>query len=661
MRLIRPTLAALVVLLLLSGLAGASTQQYPTLADLQKCARTEDLIKEVPAGCYVAESLKDGNLEKKLAETPALAALAKPALQNMIEAARLGALSTARDPLVKSSKEAGDFAEVCKSERPENAANCAALAARLVEYSAVKLMKPAVDIALLSGVAGGGKAEPAETPSGANADIQIVAANALNSDDVLNLRFGFPDGVITLGKAPGDETGLIVAGETPAARAAGSDIGWGKIINDLTPPTGVTAAKARDLYARMVKAETDGKMELAYTLARAYIVSAPLTGVFTERGLAEALRRASQCLTGGDMVLRDLLLECSKYKSLRAAVATEIYPGLVTGYAAIAEIISCELLRNVAETSLWAGARLAAARAYVAGRIVPPGIRQLCVEGKEALSRLARTAKSAELRAEAAGDVVIIYPESDGPPVPRGRTITIMSKPRGLSALLCGIDDFNRACKPADPDEKLLDDASKDVQLGAWLAVGQAWAKSKMRKDNWGQATTGKNEAYRRAGAYAYFYPRGLELFRTFMEPIARGREVAVEKYALDGTKAQYRRGLGLEITLLLTVGKLEADAEKCGNEGKTDELKGACIEALARLLSGASVGKLIEETGSGSAARSKAAGLELARGLIRSGATQRDILSLILRYTVGAVSVKEPLTSGLVEAYGRRLAEGVK
>ncbi len=661
MRLIRPTLAALVVLLLLSGLAGASTQQYPTVADLQKCARTDDLIKEVPAGCYVAESLKDGNLGKKLNETPAPAALAKPALQNMIDAARLGALSTAREPLVKSSNEAEVFADVCKSENPNNAANCAALATRLVEYSAVKLMKPAVDITLLSGVAGSGKAEPAETPSGANADIQIVAANALNSDDVLNLRFGFPDGVITLGKAPGDETGLVVTGETPAARAAGSDIGWGKIINDLTPPTGVTAAKSQDLYNRMVKAETDGKMELAYTLARAYIVSAPLAGAFTERGLPEAFRRVNQCLTGGDMVLRSLPFECSKYKSLRAAVATEIYPGLVTGYTAAADIITCESLRNVAETSLWAGARLAAARAYVAGRIVPPGLRQPCVEGKEALLRLVRTAKSAELRAEAAGDLVTVYPDSDGPPVPRGRTITIMSKPRGLSALLCGIDDFNRACKPADPDEKLLDDASKDVQLSAWLAVGQAWAKSKMRASNWGQATTGKNEAYKRAGAYAYLFPRGLDVFRTFMEPLARGREVAVEKYALDGTKAQYRRGSGLEVTLLLTAGKLEADAEKCGNEGRTDELKAACIEALARLLAGASVSKLIDETNSGSAARSKAAGLALARVLISSGATERQILDIILRYTVGAVSVKEPLTSGLVEAYGRRLAEAAK
>jgi hypothetical protein len=660
MRLLRPIIATLGVLLLLSGLAGAS--QYPTVADLQKCARTEDLIKEVPASCHVADALKDGNLQKKLGEIPAPAALAKQPLENIIAAGLLKALEDARNALEKSAKEAEDFADVCKGDRPENAANCAALAARLDQYSKVKLVKPAADAGSLGGIAGGGKAEFAETPSGANTDIQAVAANALNSDDVLLLRFGFVDGVITLGKAPGNETGLIVTGETPAARAAGSDIGWGKIINDLTPPTGITAAKAQDLYNRIIKAETDGKMELAYTLARAYLASAPLGGTaWVERGLEEAFRRVNQCLTGGSLVLRGLPFDCSKYKALRAAVATDVYPGLVTGYTAAAETISCDLLRNVAETSLWAGARLGAARAYIAGRLVPPGIRQPCVEGKEALLRLARTARSAELRAEAAGDVVTLYPESDGPGVSRGRTITIMSKPRGLSALLCGIDDFNRACKPADLDNalKLLDDPNKDLQLAAWLAVGQAWAKSKSRAANWGQATTGKNEAYKRAGAYAYFYPRGLDLVRTYMEPVARGREVVVEKYALDGTKVQYRRGSGLEVTLLLVTAKAEADAEKCGNEGK-DEHKAACIEALARLISGASVGKLIEDANGGSAARSKAAGLVLGRHAL-SKSTEREILDLILRWTVGAVSVKEPLTSGLVEAYGRKLAEGVK
>ncbi|MDW8329883.1 MAG: hypothetical protein RML48_07895, partial [Candidatus Bipolaricaulota bacterium] len=463
-----------------------------------------------------------------------------------------------------------------------------------------------------------------------------------------------------LGKAPGDETGLLVAGETALARAAASEAARFKIIDDLTPPAGITAAKAQDLYNRMVKAETDGKMELAYTLARAYITSAPLAGVFTERGLAEAFNRVNQCLTGATLVLRGLPFDCNRYKSLRAAVATDIYPGLVTGYTVAAEIISCDMLRNIAETSLWASARLAAARAYIAGRIVPPGIRQPCVEGKEALLRLARTARSAELRAEAAGDLVTIYPESDGPGVPRGRTITILNKPRGLLALLCGITDFDRRCKPADPDEKLLDDASKEVQSAAWLAVGQAWAKSKSRAANWGQATTGKNEAYRRAGAYAYFFPRGLDVVRTYMEPLARGREATVERYALDGARAQYRRGVGLEVTLLLAAAKDEAGAEKCGNEGRTDEYKAACIEALSRLISGASVSKLIEDANGASASRSKAAGLALARTLARS--TERDILNLILRWTVGAnVGAKEPLTSALVEAYGRKLAEAVK
>lgn len=656
MRLLRPIGLTLVVLVLLSGMAGA---QYSTVAELQRCARTDDLIKEVPASCYVAESLKDGNLPKKLGEIPTPAALAKQPLENMIAAGVLKTLEDARNTLEKSAKEAEEFAEVCRSNRPENAANCAALAARLVQYSAVRLVRPAADAASLGGVAAGGKAELAETPSGANADIQAVAAGALN--DVLMLPFGHAEGVITLGKAPGDETGLIVAGETALARAAASEAARFKIINDLTPPAGITAAKAQDLYNRMVKAETDGKMELAYTLARAYIISAPLAGAFTERGLAEAFNRANQCLTGGTLVLRGLPFDCSRYKSLRAAVATDIYPGLVTGYTVAAEIISCDMLRNIAETSLWASARLAAARAYIAGRIVPPGIRQPCVEGKDALLRLARTARSAELRAEAAGDLVTLYPESDGPGVPRGRTITILSKPRGLSALLCGITDVDRACKPADPDERLLDDASKDVQLAAWLAVGQAWAKSKARAANWGQATTGKNEAYRRAGTYAYFYPRGLDLVRTYMEPLARGREATVERYALDGTRAQDRRGAGLEVTLLLVAAKDEAGAEKCGNEGRTDEHKAACIEALARLLSGASVSKLIEDANGGSAARSKAAGLVLGRQALAK-ATEREILNLILRWTVGAnVGAKEPLTSGLVEAYGRKLAELVK
>lgn len=674
MRLLKLMLVALVVLLVLPGLAGANSLQGRSPADVQRCARTEDAIKEVPAGCYVAEALKDGNLEKKLAETPKTADLAKPALQNVIDAARLGKLSADRDALVKGPKEAEDFAEVCKGDKPENVANCAALVFRLLEYSGVKLVKPAADSASLSGVVTGGKAEHAETPGGVNADIQLVAANALNSDNVLLLNFGFPDGVITLGKAPGDETGLIVTGEAPAARAAGSDIGWGKIINDLTPPAGVTAAKARDIYARMVKAETDGKMELAYTLARAYMVSAPLTGAFTERGLTGregGLARSDQCLTGGDLVLRGLPFECSKYRSLRAAVATDFQPGFLTFFGNLAGV-TCDQLRNRAETAVWAGVRLAAARAYVAGMVVPPGIRQPCLSpyNKDTLLKLAREAKSAELRAEAAGDMLGQFPElpeSDRPAAVRGPTVTILSKPRGLQALLCGIDDFNRECRAVDPDEKLLDDANPNIRAAAWLAVGRAWA-SKSRASNWGQATTGKNEAYKRAGAYAYAYPRGLDQFRTIMEPLARGRETTVEKYPFDGTKAQYRRGLGLSVTELLE--KLpEAEAERCANEGKTDELKAACTEALARILVNAKtpVAKLIDDTAKGSAGRSKAAGLALTRVLLSAGTSESDILKIILRYPTSGtkntegLEVKEPLTAGLVEAYGRRMAESLK
>ncbi|MDW8329909.1 MAG: hypothetical protein RML48_08025, partial [Candidatus Bipolaricaulota bacterium] len=209
MRLVRPLGLTLVALVLLSGLAGA---QYSSLEDLKRCARTEDLIKEVPASCYVAEALKDGNLAKKLGEIPAPAALAKQPLENIIAAGGLKALEDARNALEKSAREAEDFAEICRSDRAENAAHCAALAARLVQYSAVRLVRPAADAGSLGGVVGGGKAEIAEVPSGANADIQTVAAGALN--DLLILPFGHAEGVIALGKAPGDETGLLVAGET---------------------------------------------------------------------------------------------------------------------------------------------------------------------------------------------------------------------------------------------------------------------------------------------------------------------------------------------------------------------------------------------------------------------------------------------------------------
>jgi hypothetical protein len=637
-------------------LTASTSTSTRTLDEVIACSQKDDAIREYPAACYVAVVLKkiDGKsstealkiVEEETKRIPPAATLAKSALSNIADRLRTKILQDARDSLVKSPKEAEDFLDACTKG---DEANCAAATARLLEYAGVGLLEPAFNGESLLKVLGGAKVDVSEVPSGANEDIQLVAGAALVG--ILSPPFGFPDGIIKYGKipgTPGDEEGLIVSGKTSFARAAGSDIAVGKTLDDWIPPRGIDAAKTRAIYARLTKAESDGKMELAYMLARVYIflLKADLVG----RGLAEAIRLSDECLLGKDLVIGGFAFECSKYTALRLAMATEFQPGFFRFFGNLAGV-SCEDLRKRAETGTTAGIRLAAARAYVAGVVVPPGLESKCLDpyNKASLLKLIREAKSAELRAEAAGDIWMAF---NG-----GKAIGFYSSPRGLAALLV---------ETGDADEKLLDDSLPEVRQAAWMAVGLSWAKAKSRAASWGEATKGKTEARRRAGAFAYFFPRGLEQFRALMEPLAQGDKVSVEKYTLDGTKAPGRVGAGLEAIPVLAK-RPEAELEKCADTGATPELKDACTKALAQVLASKPVLDLINQTGTGGPGRAKAAGLALTQSLIGPpGLSEQDVQKIVVAYSISYqrtdnFPVKEPLTAALVEAFGTRIKESIK
>jgi len=637
-------------------LTASTSTSTRTLDEVIACSQKDDAIKEYPAACYVALVLKkiDGKpaaealkiVEEATKTIPPAAALAKSALSNIADKLQTKILQDARDALLKSPKEAEDFLDACTKG---DEANCAAATARLLEYAGVGLLEPALNGEALLKVLGGAKVDFSEVASGANEDIQLAAGWALVG--VLSPPFGYPDRIIKYGKipgTPGDEEGLIVFGKTVYARAAGSDIAVGKTLNDWIRPRGIDAAKTRAIYARLTDAETKGKMELAYMLARIYIFlfKASLVG----RGLAEAIRLSDECLLGKDIVLDGSPFECSKYTSLRLAMANEFQAGFFSFFGYLAEI-SCEDLLKRAETGTTPGIRLAAARAYVAGQVVPPGIGRKCLEpyNKASLLKLAREGKSAELRAEAAGDPWMVFTE--------GKSIGVYLAPRGLAALLI---------ETGDADEKLLDDPAPEVRHSAWLAVGMAWAKSKSRAANWDEATKGKTEARKRAGAFAYFFPRGLEQFRALMEPLAQGDKVSVDKYTLDGTKAPGRVGAGLEAIPVLAK-RPEAELEKCADTGATPELRDTCTKALAQVLANKPIVGLINQTGVGGAGRSKAAGLALAAALIGPpGLAEQEIQRLVISYSTSytrtdGFPVKEPLTAALVEAFGTRIKESIK
>lgn len=664
MRLLKILAVVLVTLVGLPLLASAGPDR--TLDEVAACSQKDDAIKEYPAACYVALVLKkiDGKsaadalkvVEDAAKNIPPAAALAKAALDNIINKLRSKILQDTRDALLKSVKEAEDFLDACnKGSVPD----CAAAVARLLEYAGVGLLEPTFNGENLLKVLSGAKVDAPEVANSANnPDIQLAAGAHLAVavppfSGILSPPFGFPDGIIKYGKipgTPGDETGLIVSGKTVYARAAGSDIAVGKTLNDWIPPRGIDAAKMRAIYARLTKAENDGKMELAYMLARVYVFL--LKSDFVGRGLAEAIRLSDGCLLGKDLVLGGFAFECGKYKSLRLAVAMDFQPGFFRFFGNLAEV-SCEDLRQRAEAGATPGIRLAAARTYVSGQVVN-GLEVKCIEPytKASLLKLIRETKSAELRAETAGDVWMVFDD-----VNDGKSIGAYLGPRGLAALLV---------ETGDADEKLLDDPLPEVRRAAWLAVGLSWAKSKSRAATWGEATKGKTEARRRAGAFAYFFPRGLDQFRTTMEPLAQGEKVSVDKYTLDGAKAPVRAGAGLEAVPVLAK-RPEAELEKCADTGATPELKTACVEALAQALANKPVSDLINQTGTGSAGRSKAAGLALGRSLIGPpGWSEQEIQRLVVSYSssytrTDGFPVKEPLTTALVEAFGTRIKESIK
>jgi plastocyanin len=124
----------------------------------------------------------------------------------------------------------------------------------------------------------------------------------------------------------------------------------------------------KSVYWAMTIAEGAGQMELAYALASIFLTNGLAFFNFFDRGGNIGFQRIDDCLAGKDITLAfPDPVECSKYKALRAVVATQIAPGAFSFFGPLVGIECPELLQRATDPQATSGARLAAARAYVQG------------------------------------------------------------------------------------------------------------------------------------------------------------------------------------------------------------------------------------------------------------------------------------------------------
>jgi hypothetical protein len=264
----------------------------------------------------------------------------------------------------------------------------------------------------------------------------------------------------------------------------------------------------KSVYWAMTIAEGAGQMELAYALASIFLTNGLAFFNFFDRGGNIGFQRIDDCLAGKDITLAfPDPVECSKYKALRAVVATQIAPGAFSFFGPLVGIECPELLQRATDPQATSGARLAAARAYVQGVQAFAGVFRPCIETAEGQSEVdaflaaaqqAKANNQQELLQEIVGLDYQLYNDADGAPI---EIYSSFASRRGLAKALEGA--------PTDQLEALAQDANNpEIGLAAYYELGNRWAdkpEAQLRQ----LMTDGATPAVRRAATKALLIQLG--------------------------------------------------------------------------------------------------------------------------------------------------------
>jgi hypothetical protein len=415
-----------------------------------------------------------------------------------------------------------------------------------------KNMKKIISLVVLAAVIGGlviaGPSEYAVTaqqaqpiPS-ANDDVRAVAGLLL-AQELLNIASTTavtPSEMLKLTAAPIQGWEAVGGtGLTSQARAAASSSGLARSEVLLAPATaefqvtpGVKiknpllqrAGSAQNnmlnsIYGAMKIAEEAGQIELAYALASMFLTNGLAFFNFFDRGGNIGFQRIDDCLAGKDITLAfPNPVECSKSKALRAVVATEIAPGAFSFFGPLVGIECPELLKRATDPQATSGARLAAARAYVQGVQIFPGVFGDCIpKDVDTLIAAAKQAKAnnqQELLQELVGYDYQLYNDADGAPV---ALYSSFASQRGLAKALEG--------EPTDQLEALAQDANDpEIGLAAYYELGNRWAdkpEAELRQ----LMTDGATPAVRRAATKALLIQLGRAFDVPCLQSLANGQE----------------------------------------------------------------------------------------------------------------------------------------
>ncbi len=429
-------------------------------------------------------------------------------------------------------------------------------------------MKKILSVIVLAAVVGGfvvsgpsqfteAIAQQAQPIPSANDDVRTVAGLLLAQEllNIASLTAVPPSGMLKLATAPMQGWEAVGGvGVTAQARAAASSSGLArsevllapanaefqvtpniKIKNPLLQRAGSAQNNMlNSIYGAMQAAEGAGQIELAYALASIYLTNGLFN--FFNRGVTVGLERISTCLSGQDIKLEisdpssgrttEFPVECSKYKALRAVIATEVATGAYSFLGPLVDIGCNELLdlaTDAKQLGLKSGAKLAAARAYVQGVQIFPGVFGSCIqpaEGQsevEALLAAARQAKAnnqQELLQEIVGFDYQLYNDADGTPV---ALYSSFASQRGLAKALEG--------EPTDQLEALAQDANDpEIGLAAYYELGNRWAdkpEAELRQ----LMTDGATPAVRRAATKALLIQLGRAFDVPCLQSLANGQE----------------------------------------------------------------------------------------------------------------------------------------
>jgi|GEM_PF-1622791 len=275
----------------------------------------------------------------------------------------------------------------------------------------------------------------------------------------------------------------------------------------------------KSVYWAMTIAEGAGQMELAYALASIFLTNGLAFFNFFDRGGNIGFQRIDDCLAGKDITLAfPDPVECSKYKALRAVVATQIAPGAFSFFGPLVGIECPELLKRATDPQATSGARLAAARAYVQGVQIFPGVFGDCIpKDVDTLIAAAKQAKAnnqQELLQELVGYDYQLYNDADGAPV---ALYSSFASQRGLAKALEG--------EPTDQLEALAQDANDpEIGLAAYYELGNRWAdkpEAELRQ----LMTDGATPAVRRAATKALLIQLGRAFDVQCLQSLANGQE----------------------------------------------------------------------------------------------------------------------------------------